>query len=158
MLYVKTSSYFFLKYYKKLSCYQRLTTALGGRSLPISKYIGKSYKTYMSNNILTSEEHTVLMELKVSLERVLGDCLVKFVLYGSRAREDYDEESDIDIAIIVRGLTREVKNQILDMVADIELKYLTPLSTLMFSEKDFELLKKRERRIALDIEREGIPL
>ena len=103
-------------------------------------------------------EKKVLEELKRNLTGLLGDRLRKLVLYGSRARGDYDEESDIDIAIVVRGLTRELKNRILDMVADIEMEHLTPLSTLVLSEEDFELLKRRERRIALDIEREGIPL
>ena len=103
-------------------------------------------------------EKKVLEELKLKLTELLGDRLRKLVLYGSRARGDYDEESDIDIAIIVRGLTRELKNQMLDLVADIEMENLTPLSTLVLSEEDFELLKRRERRIALDIEREGISL
>jgi predicted nucleotidyltransferase len=110
------------------------------------------------DNILTGEDTAALKELKVSLKRLLGDLLVRFVLYGSRARGDYEAESDIDVAIIVKGLTRELKNQILDKVAEIEFEYLTPLSTLVLSEEEFELLKKRERRIALDIEREGIPL
>jgi predicted nucleotidyltransferase len=103
-------------------------------------------------------EKKILEELKRKLTELLGDRLKKLILYGSRARGDYDEESDIDIAVIVRGLTRELKNRILDMVADIEVEHLTPLSTLVLSEEDFEFLKKRERRIALDIEREGIPL
>jgi len=111
----------------------------------------------MNNEIFSCEEKVVLRELKDNLKGLAGD-RIRLVLFGSRARGDYDSESDIDIAIIVRGLTREAKNQILDMVADIELKYLTPLSTLVLSEDDFEFLKKRERRIALDIENEGIPL
>ncbi len=110
------------------------------------------------DNILTGEDTVALKELKVSLKELLGDRLVRFALYGSRARGDYEAESDIDVAIIVRGLTRELKNQILNIVADIEIEYLTPLSTLVISEEDFDLLKKRERRIALDIEREGISL
>jgi len=103
-------------------------------------------------------DRKVLEELKGKLTELLGDRLRNLVLYGSRARGDYDEDSDTDIAIIVRGLTRELKNRIFDMVADIEIEHLTPLSTLVLSEEDFDLLKKRERRIALDIEREGIPL
>ena len=110
------------------------------------------------NDLFTDEETAALSELKSALNGFLGDHLVRFVLYGSKARGDYDAESDIDVAIIVRGLTRELKNQILDKVAEIEFKYLMPLSTLVLSEEDFESLKKRERRIALDIEREGIPL
>lgn len=113
-------------------------------------------KTPMEN--LTTEEKKILIELKDNLRKTLAGKLAAFKLYGSKARGDYDYKSDIDVAIIVDGLTREMKNQIYDMVADIELKYLTPLSTLVVSKENFELLKKRERRIALDIEREGISL
>jgi hypothetical protein len=48
--------------------------------------------------------------------------------------------------------------QILDEVADVELKYLRPLSTLILSEQTYSRLLQRERRIALDIKNEGIPL
>ena len=112
----------------------------------------------MNDNILSYDEISVLMELKDSLNNFLGDRLVRLVIFGSRARGDYDAESDIDVAIIIRGLTRELKNQVLDMVTEIELKYLMPISTLILSENNFESLKKLERRIALDIEREGISL
>lgn len=105
-----------------------------------------------------ADEKEVLSELKHAIMEICGKQLVRFVLYGSRARGDYDRESDIDIAIVVRGMTRELKRRIIDAVVEIEVKYLTPLSTLVLSEEDFEFLKSRERRIALDIEREGIPI
>jgi predicted nucleotidyltransferase len=101
---------------------------------------------------------TILQELKRSLESFLGDQLVNMVLFGSMARGDYHDESDMDVAVIVRGLTRKLKGQILDEVAELELEHHMPLSALVFSEEEFNHLKKRERRIALDIEREGIPL
>jgi len=88
----------------------------------------------------------------------LGDQLVSIVLFGSMAREDYHDGSDIDVAVIVRGLTRKLKGQILEEIAELELNHHTPLSVLVLSEEEFNHLKKRERRIALDIEREGIPL
>lgn len=111
----------------------------------------------MSTNILTTEEKTVLSELKDALKVILGDRLVRFVLYGSKARGDYGSDSDLDVAIVVRDLTRILKHQILDIVADIEFKYLIPVSALVLSERDFDCLRERERRIALDIERDGIP-
>ena len=104
------------------------------------------------------EMDNVLKELRNRMANELGDRLVKMVIFGSRARGDFDAESDTDIAIIVRGLSRELKNQILDTVAEIEMKFINPLSVIIFSESDFERLRKRERRIALDIEKEGIPL
>jgi predicted nucleotidyltransferase len=107
---------------------------------------------------LGENEQKALLELKERLERLLGDSLVRMVLFGSKARGDYDDESDIDIAIIVSNLSRNLKNRILDIVVEIELKYLTPMSTLVLAQEQFERLRERERRIALDIEREGIPL
>jgi predicted nucleotidyltransferase len=101
---------------------------------------------------------TILRELKSSLKSFLGDQLVSMVLYGSMARGDYHDASDIDVAIIVRGLTRRLKGQILDEVARLELEHHMPLSVLVFSDEEFNHLKRRERRIALDIEREGIAL
>ena len=100
----------------------------------------------------------IFADLKSRLLEITGDRLIKVVLYGSRARGDYSGGSDTDIAIIVRGLTREMKGCLLSRVADVEFDYLRSLSTLILSEEDFLLLKKRERRIALDIEREGIPI
>jgi predicted nucleotidyltransferase len=108
--------------------------------------------------MIEDERKKELEDLKNKLVPLLGSQAFKMVLFGSRARGDYSEESDVDVAILVRGLTREMKRRILDKVAEIELEYLLPISVLVFSEDDFEDLKKRERRIAIDIEREGIPL
>jgi predicted nucleotidyltransferase len=99
-----------------------------------------------------------LEELKEKLGGLLGPNAFKMILFGSRARGDYKEESDVDVAILVRRLTRETKHMILEQVAEIELEYLLPMSVLVLSEEEFVHLKRRERRIALDIEREGIPL
>ena len=99
-----------------------------------------------------------LIDLKESLKLSLGDSLIKIVLFGSRAKGDYDEDSDIDIAIIVRSLSKELKNEIFNQVAEIELKYLRSISLIIFSETEFNRLKERERRVALDIESEGILL
>jgi Predicted nucleotidyltransferases len=43
----------------------------------------------------------ILKEIRKVYEKVYGDKLVKVVLYGSYARGDYDNESDIDIVGIV---------------------------------------------------------
>jgi predicted nucleotidyltransferase len=100
----------------------------------------------------------ILADLKNRIQEVTGDRLIKMVLYGSRARGDFSKDSDTDIAIVIRDLSPEMKRRMLSRVADIEFEYLRSLSTLIVSEEDFLLLKKRERRIAFDIEEEGIPL
>jgi predicted nucleotidyltransferase len=109
--------------------------------------------------ILTEEEiRTALAALKDRLGSLLGRALVKLVLYGSRARGDADPDSDVDVAIVFRSTDGGMRNRILDVVARIELEYGVPLSTLILQEEEYRRLLNRERRIALDIDREGVGL
>ena len=112
-----------------------------------------------STAILTDEEiRTALGALKEGLKSLLGTSLVKLVLFGSRARGDADPDSDVDVAIIVSGYDAQMKDRMLDVIAAIELEQGVPLSTLILSTTEYVRLLERERRIALDIEREGVAL
>lgn len=109
-------------------------------------------------NPMEIELETLLHDLKQKLETVLEDIEAEIVLYGSRAKGDFDQDSDIDVAVIVPGLTREKKDQILEAVAGVEFDHSRAISALVFSKSDFDRLYERERRIALDIKHEGIAL
>jgi predicted nucleotidyltransferase len=108
--------------------------------------------------ILNEDEIKTLQEVKSKLIELLGDKLKRFVLFGSRARGDADGTSDIDVAIVVADLTKEVKRKIIDCVVEVEVKYLVPISIIVFSEDEFRRLRELERRIALDIEMEGVEI
>lgn len=107
---------------------------------------------------LTKEEKAGLAEIKLRLQSMAGERLRGIRLFGSKARGDFDPESDLDIAILIEGLDRETKRRIINIVADVELSFLVVVSLLVLSWEDFQSLRARERRIALDIEHEGIPL
>lgn len=54
--------------------------------------------------MLTSFElDKLLAEFRQELENLYGDRLVDLILYGSRARGDATEDSDIDIALILKS-------------------------------------------------------
>ena len=109
--------------------------------------------------ILTDEEiHTTLAALKERLGSLLGHALVKLLLFGSRSRGDADPDSDVDVAIVFRSSDPGMKDWILDAVARVELEHGVALSTLILPEEEFRRLLERERRIALDIEREGMEI
>lgn len=112
----------------------------------------------MSADMFTPQESKAIALLKKSLTELLRENLLSLTLFGSRARGDFDRQSDIDIAIIVRDLTSAQKNRILSAIAEIEYAYTLPLAALVLSEKDFSALRHRERRIARDILEEGVPL
>ncbi|HWK05990.1 MAG TPA: nucleotidyltransferase domain-containing protein [Puia sp.] len=44
----------------------------------------------------------VASEYKASLQNLYGNELVELVLFGSHARGDYHEESDLDFAVVLR--------------------------------------------------------
>ena len=105
---------------------------------------------------LSSREAGALADLKGRLAGLLDDRLVDLRVFGSKARGDAEADSDLDVAVIVKGLSRALRRRIYTEAAEVELQWLQPVSLLLFSEEDFARLRGRERRIALDIEREGI--
>lgn len=105
---------------------------------------------------LTDTEKKAVREIKEKVTALVGDRLKGIYLFGSKARGDYDPESDVDLAIIIEDLDRSLKRKVIDIVVEVETDYIIVISSLVISWKNFLQLKERERRIALDIEREGI--
>jgi len=82
---------------------------------------------------------------------------VRFVrLFGSWARGEADEDSDVDVAVVVEQLTRDEWRQAVGDAVDVDLDTRTTLSPFVVSGDHFDLLIHRERRIAADILKEGI--
>lgn len=107
---------------------------------------------------LSATERRVLRMLKSRLVKLMGKRLKAMRVFGSKARGDAGPHSDLDVFIMVAGLTREEKRAILDVIVELEVDYICVLSTLIMSEEEFLRLKTLERRIALDIEEEGVPI
>ena len=107
---------------------------------------------------LTDDEKLAVAEIKQGVQKLVGERLRGVYLFGSKARGDYDPESDVDLAILVEGLDRKTKDNILDTVGNAEIRYVVVISSFVLSWKDFTDLRDRERRIAFDIEHEGIRL
>ena len=109
---------------------------------------------------LTPLEREVLGRYVLRLSETLGPRLARTILFGSRARGEGHEESDLDIAVVVRGPEREVYRQVYDLAAemDMEYDYGVRLAPLLLSEETLEDLRGRELAIARAILEEGVPL
>ena len=82
----------------------------------------------------------VLKEFKKDISGVLGNKLVEVILYGSYARGDYTENSDVDILIIVnRKLTPEEESEISRICLDYLLKYEVVISAVSYPQDLFAL-------------------
>ncbi len=80
----------------------------------------------------------------------------KIILYGSKARGDFTEESDIDILLIADyPVARTVKFGIYDMIYEFQTEHDVVISAVFTSDSDFhEAFKPLLRQIHL----EGITL
>lgn len=62
----------------------------------------------------------------------------------------------MDVLVLIQGMDYKDKRWAITCGADVGLEYMVEISPLCLTPNDFENLKRRERRLALDIEREGI--
>lgn len=88
-----------------------------------------------------SQLDTVVKEISEIYRSVYGEELVRVILYGSYARGDFSEDSDLDIVALVHGdrvkLQEQLKN-VWDRTCDLELKYEMVLSPAVIPYEEFE--------------------
>ena len=101
----------------------------------------------MDNLILTNE---IIADVKKeafdSAYELIGSDLIKIILYGSCARGDYTDDSDIDIALLTRCSRTEVKkyNDALDMIAtQLAMKYFAIVNFVCLPHDEFMKNKAR---------------
>jgi len=107
---------------------------------------------------LKDTEIGALEEFKKALMVFLGGSLVMLRLFGSKARGDYGEDSDIDVAVVVKGEPgRAEKERIFEIAFELTYAadYSFNLTPVIFGEDEFNRLRDQEWRIALDILAEG---
>jgi predicted nucleotidyltransferase len=70
--------------------------------------------------MLSPLERSALDRLRAALGERFGVRLASLVLFGSRARGEGDETSDLDVLVTIRELTRDERHAVLDLADDVE--------------------------------------
>lgn len=70
-------------------------------------------------------------------QTIFGNVLERIILYGSVARGTHSEESDVDIAVIVRRYTKDMHDKMIDLTVELELEYNKVLSVLLIDYDNF---------------------
>lgn len=98
----------------------------------------------------------VLQEFRAEVEKLYGKRLRNIILYGSWARGEATESSDIDLVITLEGdvIPGKEIDRMIDIITEINLKHGVLLSIYPISENDYSAVNSP---LLMNVRREGVP-
>jgi len=107
---------------------------------------------------LNKREGAVINSFVKELKEKLGDEIVSIRLFGSKARGDFHAESDIDIFVLVKEKTPDIREKVSGLAADYIFDYDIPLSIRLHDLFEYKKNKELGSFFFENVEREGILL
>lgn len=105
--------------------------------------------------VVAMQINHIIGQFKNELAELYGKKLKSVVLYGSWARAEATEKSDIDLLVALEGKIKpglEI-DRMVDIITEINLEHQVLLSVYPVSENDYHVLKSP---ILMNIRKEGI--
>jgi hypothetical protein len=98
----------------------------------------------------------LMKELKEGLLRIYGDQLIAVYLFGSYARGDYRQGSDVDVMIVLNNYESYGKeiDRTGELTSDLSLDYGISISRVVMKEKQW---KTSDTPLLRNIRTDGIP-
>ena len=104
---------------------------------------------------LNDNEREALYELKERLLKKYPE--VEIILYGSKARGDFDKESDIDLLILVKSIVNtRLEEEITHITFDIELNYDVVFGKIIENKDFWNMPLAKAMPLHLNIDKEGV--
>lgn len=99
----------------------------------------------------------VLSILVPELRNIFSERIDRIILYGSVARGTQTPESDVDIALIVRGYTEAMHEAMTDLTVELQLEYDMVLSLVLI---DYDNFREWNEQLPFyrNVQKEGITL
>ena len=119
------------------------------------------YRKWRYNKSLRQKEPMLakrLSEMCILLSSVYGRALDRVILYGSYARGEQTDDSDVDIALMIKDtVTESTHDKMLDIIVDFELELEKTLSVIQIDQKNY-LEWRNTLPFYRNIDREGVIL
>lgn len=107
---------------------------------------------------LADHEQVALREFLTKLREQHGSEVVLVSLFGSKVRGDFDEESDIDVLLVVENRNSQLWEDIVEIETELMLKYGAVISSLIMGRDNYEWHLRHRAPLYRSIKREGIEL
>lgn len=106
-------------------------------------------------DLLNSNERESVDAFLSKLRQTLGEDLMQATLFGSKARGDSEQYSDIDILVIVNDENREIRNEIITLASRISLDFDVLLSPRVIGRERWEQMGAEHFTLYGNVSREG---
>lgn len=103
------------------------------------------------------ETGPILEEFKQEIKKLYGKRLKDIILFGSWARGEATDESDIDLLIVLDGTVVpgiEI-DRMIDIITELNLTYRVLISVYPVSEKTYATINSP---LLINVRREGVPV
>ena len=107
---------------------------------------------------LSSTVATALESLAGALRERWGGALLELHLFGSHARGEAHEASDVDVCVVLDRAGWRERREVIDLATDIGLSFDLVLSATVFDGPTWRRWRRQERPLVMDIDREGVAL
>jgi uncharacterized protein len=109
------------------------------------------------NQVKQKDRKKLLNHLSAGLGNILGERIEQVLIYGSYARGEAEDDSDLDILVVLRGDFdyADMIRQTSELVARLSLENDVVISRAFISK---ERLENERSPFILNIQREGIPV
>jgi predicted nucleotidyltransferase len=106
--------------------------------------------------VLPAAVASAVRDYRRALEEEFGARLLDVKVFGSMARGEGGEDSDIDVFVLIDRLTFVERRRALDLGGEIGLHSALPIAPAVFSSSEWAELIARERRLPREVDRDGV--
>lgn len=114
--------------------------------------------TRPSPSLLTTNEQTAVDEYLARIHQQFGEQILSVTLFGSKARGNSDAESDIDLLVLVKQESWELRSALWRIASDVGLMYTLVISVRVFARERWAETRRLRLPLYRAIAADGVPL
>ncbi|NOT04168.1 MAG: nucleotidyltransferase domain-containing protein [Anaerolineales bacterium] len=114
-------------------------------------------KTKFVVKLLPNEKKAV-REFLAAMNLAYGGVIQSASLFGSKARGDWTQDSDIDIVLVVAGDDHQIRREMIHLLSEIELNYDVLLDVRVISAERWQYYADIKAGLYQNITRDAVPI